>query len=88
MEFLTKFSSIIITATAIIISGCNSIQSRTDQPLADQRNLIPEVRIDQDKINRNEVPFNDLYYAGKHIFSNRFTSEDYYGEGPGRSKIR
>ncbi len=52
------------------------------QPLADQRNLIPAVEIDQDDINDEAVPFEKLFYAGKHIFSNRFTSEDHFGEGP------
>ncbi|MDR4505163.1 MAG: hypothetical protein MRK01_10285 [Candidatus Scalindua sp.] len=72
------FVSIII----IVAVGCSSIASRTDQPLADQRNLIDEVRFSQDDINQNKVPFEDLFYAGKHIFSNRFTTEDHYGEGP------
>ncbi|MGB0911320.1 MAG: di-heme oxidoredictase family protein [Nitrospirales bacterium] len=66
----------------IVAAGCNSIASRSDQPLADQRNLIDEVRYSQDDINQNNVPFEDLFYAGKHIFSNRFTTEDHYGEGP------
>ncbi len=52
------------------------------QPLADQRNLIPAVEIDQDKINEGDIAFEKLFYAGKHIFSNRFTSEDHFGEGP------
>ena len=67
--------------TFAFMGGCHSIASRTDQPLADQRNLIDEVRYDQDEINNNLVPFDDLFYAGKHIFSNRFTTEDHYGEG-------
>ncbi len=73
-----------ILASIIIVAavGCGSIASRVDQPLADQRNLIDDVRFTQDDINQNKVPFEDLFYAGKHIFSNRFTSEDHYGEGP------
>lgn len=73
----------------IIATGCSSIASRVHQPLADQRNLIDEVRHSQDDINANAVPFEELFYAGKHIFSNRFTTEDHYGEGatgPRRSK--
>ncbi|HBP86806.1 MAG TPA: hypothetical protein DD706_03815, partial [Nitrospiraceae bacterium] len=55
-----------------------------DQPnLADQRNLIDDVRFTQNKINAGAVSFADLFFAGKHIFSNRFTTEDYFGEGAG-----
>ncbi len=72
----------ILASIVIVAAGCNSIASRMNQPLADQRNLIDEVRFSQDDINQNKVPFDDLFYAGKHIFSNRFTTEDYYGEGP------
>jgi hypothetical protein len=70
------------TLILILLFGCDSISSRMDQPLADQRNLIDEVRFSQDDINQNNVEFEDLFYAGKHIFSNRFTTEDHYGEDP------
>jgi cytochrome c peroxidase len=56
----------------------------------DQRNLIPEVRFSQDAINAGEVPFATLFYAGRHILTNRFTTEDHYGEapdGPRRSRL-
>ncbi len=66
----------------VLMTGCSSINSRVDQPLADQRNLIGKVRHSQDDINAMKISFNDLFYAGKHIFSNRFTSDDHYGEGP------
>jgi mono/diheme cytochrome c family protein len=48
----------------------------------DQRNLIPDVRFSQDAINAGEVPFETLFFAGKHIMSNRFTPEDHFGEAP------
>ena len=57
------------------------------QPLADQRNLIPKVRLDQDDINAGQISFNDIFYAGKHIFSNRFTKEDHHGEGPSGPRL-
>ncbi|MCA9501202.1 MAG: hypothetical protein KC588_18570 [Nitrospira sp.] len=82
MKQVTGIGIWILTASLILSAGCHSIASRTHQPLADQRNLIDEVRFSQDDINQNTVPFKDLFYAGKHIFSNRFTTEDYYGEGP------
>ncbi len=82
MNNVTKIGLGTCVAILIFSAGCNSIASRKDQPLADQRNLIDEVRYSQDAINENMVPFEDLFYAGKHIFSNRFTTEDHYGEGP------
>lgn len=82
MSHVTRFSLGILAANLILLTGCPSISSRPDQPLADQRNLIDEVRFSQDAINQDTVPFKDLFYAGKHIFSNRFTTEDHYGEGP------
>ena len=48
----------------------------------DRRNLIPDVRIDQDAINAGKVEFETLFHAGRHIFSNRFTPEDAFGEAP------
>lgn len=82
MRNVTRIGLGICASILIFSAGCNSIASRKDQPLADQRNLIDEVRHSQDDINENKVPFEDLFYAGKHIFSNRFTTEDHYGEGP------
>lgn len=70
-----------------LLGGCYHHQN--SQPLADQQNLIEAVRIPQDAINTGSVPFEKLFYAGKHIFSNRFTTDDHYGEdatGPRRSK--
>jgi di-heme oxidoreductase (putative peroxidase) len=70
-----------------LLGGCYHHQS--SQPLADQQNLIQAVRISQDEINAGSVPFEKLFYAGKHIFSNRFTTDDHYGEGedgPRRTK--
>ncbi len=70
-----------------LLTGCYHHQN--SQPLADQKNLIQAVRISQDDINAGNVPFEKLFYAGKHIFSNRFTTDDHYGEaedGPRRSK--
>jgi hypothetical protein len=82
MKNVTRIGLGICASILIFSAGCSSIASRKDQPLADQRNLIDEVRHSQDDINENRVPFEDLFYAGKHIFSNRFTTEDHYGEGP------
>jgi len=70
-----------------LLGGCYHHPS--SQPLADQQNLIQAVRISQDDINAGSVPFEKIFYAGKHIFSNRFTTDDHYGEGedgPRRSK--
>lgn len=50
--------------------------------IGDARNLIPEVRIPQDDINDGTATFNQIFDAGRHIFSNRFTSADHYGEAP------
>lgn len=50
--------------------------------IGDARNLIPEVRIPQDDINDGTAGFNQIFAAGRHIFSNRFTSIDHYGEAP------
>ena len=77
-----RYSSAIGLSIVMALTGCFIVSSRADQPVADQRNLISEVRVDQDDINAGRVAFEDLFYAGKHIFSNRFTSEDHYGEGP------
>ncbi len=83
MKNVTKISLGACAAILIFSAGCHSIASKKDQPLADQRNLIDEVRYSQDDINETDkVPFEELFYAGKHIFSNRFTTEDHYGEGP------
>jgi hypothetical protein len=82
MRNLTKIGLGACASILFLSAGCSSIASRVNQPLADQRNLIDDVRHSQDDINENNVPFEELFYAGKHIFSNRFTTEDHYGEGP------
>ena len=48
----------------------------------DARNLIPEVRLDQDEINAGLIGFDRIFAAGKHIFSSRFTPADSFGEAP------
>lgn len=80
-------------STLLILSGCDqnsptppspppADKAPPPQPLADQRNLIHQVRLKQDDINAGRVDFDKLFFAGKHIFSNRFTREDHYGEAP------
>ncbi len=46
------------------------------------RNLEPGVSTPQDAINAGEVDATTLFYRGLHLFSNSFTMEDHYGEGP------
>ncbi|MGR9107302.1 MAG: di-heme oxidoredictase family protein [Gammaproteobacteria bacterium] len=62
-------------------------KAQPPQPLADQRNLISQVRLSQDDINAGRIDFYNLFYAGKHIFSNRFTREDHFGEGPNGPRL-
>lgn len=88
----------IIGIGALLATACNPKapppanppkKAPLSQPLADQPNLIPQVKLSQDDINAGRIPFDKLFYAGKHIFSNRFTTADGYGEGrngPRRSK--
>lgn len=82
MRNVTLFKLLLVGMMGLFIAGCYTTYSKEKQPLADQRNLIKEVRIAQQKINNDKVAFEDLFYAGKHIFSNRFTTDDHYGDGP------
>lgn len=92
-----RIGSLLCVVIFMALSGCqlhhparHANLVEVDRPnLADQRNLFDDVRFPQDKINGGTVSFADLFLAGKHIFSNRFTTEDHFGEGaegPRRSK--
>jgi len=53
--------------------------------------LRKQVRIPQDQITAGEIPLHQLFYTGAHLFTNRFTTEDGFGEapdGPRRRKQR
>ncbi|WP_317932031.1 di-heme oxidoredictase family protein [Halioxenophilus sp. WMMB6] len=82
MRYQTMLLTSALGVILLALTACGGVKSRNDQPLADQRNLIDDVRYSQDDINQGNVAFEDLFYAGKHIFSNRFTAEDHYGEHP------
>ncbi|MCB1358781.1 MAG: hypothetical protein KDK53_20555, partial [Maritimibacter sp.] len=49
---------------------------------ADRPSLVAGIRLDQDAIGAGEVSFRAMMEIGRHLFTQRFTAEDGYGEGP------
>lgn len=49
---------------------------------ADRPALVAGVRLDQDEISAGLVSFREMMEIGRHLFTQRFTAEDGYGEGP------
>ena len=57
-----------------------------DTPLGladtDRPSLVAGVRVDQEEITTGQVSFREIMEIGRHLFTQRFTAEDGYGEGP------
>lgn len=49
---------------------------------ADRPSLVPGIRVDQDDIGAGYVSFREMMEIGRHLFTQRFTAKDGYGEGP------
>jgi len=49
---------------------------------ADRPSLVAGIRLDQEEISAGAVSFREMMEIGRHLFTQRFTAEDGYGEGP------
>ncbi len=49
---------------------------------ADRPALVGGIRLDQDEITTGQVTFREIMEIGRHLFTQRYTAEDGYGEGP------
>ncbi len=81
MNMTSRHMVTLVIGVGVMMIGAGCSHHPQAQPLADQKNLIDDVRVQQDDINSGVVSYPDLFYAGKHIFSNRFTTDDHFGEG-------
>lgn len=50
-------------------------------PPAPQQAIVPEIKIDQDKLDDGTTPLPRIILAGRHLFSTPFTKDDGAGEG-------